>query len=187
MRDLETESLWSHILGECMYGKLQGALLEVVPAFMTTWQDWRAEYPATTLLNLSRTSREFDRDVYQDPAKFVYGIKVDGQTKAYPFDVLARQPVLQDLTHETEVLVVFDPQSTRAAVYERRLGERTFTFEPQLKDGKLEDQETHSRWDPWSGVAAAGPLKDQTLRRLYGIVSFRSAWEVFYPDTLMAE
>ena len=65
MRDLETESLWSHILGECMQGELKGKKLELIPAEMTTWKQWLADHPQTTVLDMSPTAKRFDRECFK--------------------------------------------------------------------------------------------------------------------------
>ena len=64
MRDMETGSLWSHILGSCMEGTLRGSDLKILAAVMTTWDDWRKKNPHTTVLNLPRTSAEYNKEFY---------------------------------------------------------------------------------------------------------------------------
>ena len=96
MRDRETESLWSHLLGECMRGDLEGAKLELIPSVMTTWKRWLADNPGMTVLDLRPTAQRFDREFYENPSEFVYGVKVLGETRAYPFPYLMAHPVVQE-------------------------------------------------------------------------------------------
>ena len=74
MQDLETKSLWSHILGECMEGELKGQRLEIVPSSMTDWKSWKEQAPETTAVLMSRTSKNYNRDFYkQKPSAFAIG------------------------------------------------------------------------------------------------------------------
>ena len=65
MRDAETGSLWSHLLGKAMRGLLAGTELELLAGSMTDWKTWRDEHPDTTVVMLSRTAREFRREFYK--------------------------------------------------------------------------------------------------------------------------
>lgn len=181
MMDLETRSLWSHLLGRAMRGALQGEELEMLPSLMTDWKTWQAEHPDTTVLNLSRTSREYRREFYRDPSQFVLGLADGGATRAWPFDQLVRQPVLNDQIGRTPVLVVFLKESATAMAYDRRLDDRTLTF---TNDGaKLLDLETKTQWDPASGKAVAGPLVGNLLAQQIGVVSYLRAWRDFHPES----
>ena len=187
MRDTQTGSLWSHILGECMRGELKGAVLEIIPATMTTWADWKKHYPRSSVLNMSRTAWNYERSFYQDPRRFVFGVVFDGEAKAYPFDVLEKRKIIQDKVGDRHVLIVFDPKSTRAVVYDRRAGKKVLRFRKKLQKGALVDRTTGSRWNLGSGKAIGGKMKDQQLRILPAIVSYRHAWEKFHPDSEYAK
>ena len=186
MRDLETGSLWSHILGECKAGPLLDSSLEMIPSTLATWGEWQTQHPETAVLNLDRTAAEYKREYYERSQLFVYGVKVNGTPKAYPFDVMFKKNVSQDTINGKPVLVVFDPKSTMAFVYERIVNDSETAFSAELEDGLLKDVATSSLWNPWSGEAVKGPSKGQKLPRLYGIISYRRAWEMFYPKSLYA-
>ena len=180
MLDLETRSLWSHLLGRAMSGPLEGAELESIPSVMTDWKTWRAEHPDGTVLNLPRTSHEYRREFYRDRSQFVIGM-AEGPARAWPFDQLTRQPVVNDQFNEVSVLVLFMAESSTALIYDRRVGDRTLSLSNE--SGKLLDRETGSQWDPASGKAIAGPLAGRVLPRAIGVVSYRRAWENFHPDS----
>lgn len=186
MRDLETGSLWSHILGDCQEGKLLGAQLEFMASAMVPWKEWRARHPETTVLNLSRTAGDYRLQVFSNPDPFVFGVEVEQQPKAYPFAFLFKNNVVQETLKKTPVLVVFEPQSALAFIYRRALEDQELAFEPELTDGMLKDRATGSLWDPYTGQAKQGPQAGKTLPRLYGIVSFERAWRDFHPDSAFA-
>ncbi len=54
MYDRGTKTLWHQFLGEPAVGELVGSgiELEVLPVTLTTWDDWVAAYPDTTVLNI---------------------------------------------------------------------------------------------------------------------------------------
>lgn len=181
MRDEETGSLWSHLLGRCMQGPLEGAELEALPSVMTDWKTWRAEHPDTTVLMMSRTSVNFRREIYREPSRFVVGMAEGETARAWPFDQLVRRPVVNDQFSARPVLIVFDRPSGTAFIYDRTVGSRTLSF--TLRDGSLVDEQTESRWSAARGEAIDGPLRGTRLAPLVGIVSFRRAWDTFHPDS----
>ena len=42
MYDRQTDSLWSQLIGEAVDGPLKGTVLEFLPAWQTTWAEWKA-------------------------------------------------------------------------------------------------------------------------------------------------
>lgn len=53
MYDRQTNSLWNHLTGEPVIGKLapSGIRLERLPIVVTTWGAWKRQHPATTVLD----------------------------------------------------------------------------------------------------------------------------------------
>jgi hypothetical protein len=182
MQDLETGSLWSHILGKAMAGPLKGAELDLIPAVMTDWRSWREQHPDTTVLALSRTGREYTAQFQKRPETFVLGISLGERAKAYPFDVLARWQVINDIFLSRPVVATFDVQSTAAQLFDRTVGERVLTFGAR-PDGLMEDAETGSLWHLIRGDCLEGELQGAQLRPMPAIVSFRHVWAQFHPKT----
>lgn len=165
--DRETQSLWSQIAHKAVTGPMKSSVLEAVPIAHTTWSDWRARHPATTVLSTDTGhARDYGRDPYAGyerqreiyfPVKFrsegfhpkerVLGLTVAGAHKAYPFVELARRAGPRE----------------RASV-EDRVGGRSV---------RVEYDAVHR-----SASAAYGdgtPLPATTL--------FWFAWYAFHPDT----
>jgi hypothetical protein len=183
MLDQETQSLWSHLLGEAMQGKLKGKRLESIPCVMTDWESWRKQHPDGTVVMLSRTSKEYVREFYRQPQQFVLGVVLEGKAKAWGFDRLVKDPARNDLVGNTPVLVSFDKRSLTARLYSRKTKEKVLTFKRQ--GDSLTDAETGSTWDPQTGRATAGPLEGTTLVLLPAVVSYRAAWQAFHPASEM--
>lgn len=50
MFDEATGSYWSQLLGQAICGPLTGETLTLIPSTVTTWDDWRAAHPGTSVL-----------------------------------------------------------------------------------------------------------------------------------------
>jgi len=181
MYDRETNSLWSHILGEAMQGPLREKKLEQIPSVMTDWQSWSKQHPDSTVAALSRTSQEYRREFYRQPEQFVLGVVEQGRSKAWGFEQLSHKPILNDDVGERPVLIAFDDASVTARMYDRRVRGRVLTF--RLRDGDLVDSETDSTWNPLTGQALTGPSAREYLQALPAIVSFKKVWYQFHPDS----
>ena len=180
MIDVETESLWSHILGKSMAGKLMDLQLEVLPGLMTDWKTWRQRHPNTTVLDLSRTSQEYRREFYQNPSQFVIGVSEGKAAKSWSFDVLAKQPVVNDHFDGVPVLIAFDNQSKTAFLYDRRMEGATLEF--MADEGVIKDRSTGSQWDSVTGRCVSGSRSGQVLPLIPAIISFRETWRSFHPE-----
>ncbi len=183
MRDVETGTMWSHILGKAMEGKLKGRELELIPSQITTWKSWKTLNPSTTVLDMSRTAKEFVRELQQAPGRFVLGVhRLGKEAKAYPYDTLKKEQVVNDRVGKTNVVVFFDRVSTAAAVYSREVDDKTLTFELSAP-GMMRDKETGSSWDSNSGRCLKGKLEGNSLKPITGVPSFRKAWFRFFPES----
>lgn len=181
MYDKETGTLWSHILGAGMQGKLKGEKLEQVPCAMTDWKTWSREHPAGTVVLLSRSSKEYKTDFYKRPEQFVLGIASGARAKAWRFDALAKAGAVNDTWRDKPVVALFDRESVTARLYARTVGDKELTFEVGEKG--VRDKQTGSTWEPTTGRATAGPLKGEYLTPLAAIVSFREVWTKFHPKS----
>ena len=181
MIDDQTESLWSHILGEAMSGELEGTQLEKLPCALTDWSTWLAAHPQTTVVNLSRTTEDFRRECFEQPHSYVIGMARGAGAKAWPFDELIRNPVVNDTFEEVPIVVFFDAASGLATIFDRIVQDRTLTFYDAK--GIVYDRDTKSRWNPVRGEATSGPLEGKRLTPRVGVVSYRRTWEVFHPQS----
>lgn len=178
MYDKETNSYWSHILGEAMQGPLKGQRLKQIPSVMSDWQNWRTQHPDGTVAMLKRTAQEYRREFYRRPEQFVLGIASPEKAKAWGFDQLLRDPVIEDQWEGKPVVVLFDRPSMTPRLYSRKLDGKKLTF--QAAKGKIMDKETGSTWDATTGRALDGSLAGKSLPALPAIVSYRHVWLRFH-------
>jgi len=165
MYDRQTDTLWSQFLSRAVRGPLSGTQLEIVPSLQTTWEQWFQLHPDTQLLD---KGGRYNSDSYEGyyrggsagiigesnednrlPGKdLVLGVNLDGKVKAYPFQVIVRQPLINDSLSGKQVLVVFDRASETGAIFDRNLEGRSLGFDmlPDTGDGisLMKDRETGS-------------------------------------------
>jgi Protein of unknown function (DUF3179) len=196
MFDRATHSLWNQFTGKPVVGKLadSGITLTQRPVVITSWEDWRAANPATTILSLQTGYR---RDygpgvVYNDyfaspdlmfPAladqgrqrqkDYVFGIQQFGAAKAWPIAVFARRPVINDAVGDVAVVVIGDADTRSARAYERQ--DLTFI----QRDGALVSGDGMV----WSVREEALVAPDgRSLPRVAGHVAYWFAWDGYLGD-----
>jgi hypothetical protein len=181
MMDLQTETLWCHILGQAMAGPLKDTRLQIIPGELTTWENWKQQHPATSVLNLSRTHEDFTKDIYENPDDFLYGWRLGAKAFASTFTVMRANPV-QNLDIEGDpLLLTFDTSGDSPVLFSRKLGDTVHRFEHHADS--MRDAETGSTWDLGKGTCVGGQLKGEALEHVVGIVSFTRSWSDFHPDS----
>ena len=208
MYDRQTDTLWSQFLSRAVRGPLVGTQLEILPSLQTTWDQWYQLHPDTQLLD---KGGRYNTDSYEGyyrggsagiigesnkdrrlPGKeLVLGVNTEGLVKAYPFQTIVRQPLINDSISGKQVLVVFDPTSETGAIFDRNLEGRSLGFDilPETGDGiaLMKDRETGSTWQLLTGRAISGELEGMALKRLPSFYAFWFAWSDFHPDTALYE
>jgi hypothetical protein len=222
MYDRQTKSLWPQIEGRAVVGSLLGTELQVLPATMVSWDEWRSAHPEGQVLS---RDTGFDRPYgnnpyvgYDDPdgnpflfdgpvdgrlpaMERVLAIELDGEAKAYPFGLLARErkTVVHDRVGDTDVVVFFE-RGTSSALDAPRISTgrdvgATGAFRPsidgddltfEVRDGAFVDTQTGTRWS-LLGTAIEGPLQGAELDPVPHIDTFWFAWGAFQPDTAIWE
>lgn len=203
MYDHQTESLWSQFLGEAVEGELTGVRLEPVPAILTDWYSWKQLHPDTLVLKQNQERidpygfyyfldpsagviGETHRDDRYIAKEFVFGVQIPEGAMAFPFRYMDTDPVAHVEIGERPVLFTYDRIGATPTAWDRRLDERTLTFEPiEVPVGErllLRDVETGSTWLAVTGTAIAGPLEGAQLTGLNGSIVFWFAWTDFHPD-----
>lgn len=201
MYDRQTNSLWSQILGKAIRGPFEGTELEYLPAWQTTWSDWKSSHPNTRAL-VKGYSGDYDpytsyyfsgsagvigetrNDDRLQTKQFVIGVDTGQGTMAFPFSALSLQPVVNAQVGEFPVLVLFDADNASGIAFSRQAADRVLTFESS-GTGLLRDLETGSVWDSSAGEAIEGPLAGEMLTRVKSSTSFWFGWKDFHPDTLV--
>ena len=204
MYDRQTDTLWSQFLSRGVRGPLSGTQLEIVPSLQTSWEQWLELHPDTQLLDKGgRYNSDSYQGYYLSGSAGIIGesnkdqrlpgkdVVLEGKAKAYPFQVIANEPLINDSISGTQVLVVLDLPSETAAIFDRNLEGRSVGFDilPDTGDGTslMKDRETCSTWQLLTGRAIDGELAGMALTRLPSFYSFWFAWSDFHPKTELYE
>ena len=203
MYDRQTESYWSQLLGEAVEGPLVGTKLTFEPSWMMNWAQWQELHPNT--LALDKLGRRGGRDTYDsyynsgqtgvigetiadsrlNAKEFVAGVELDEAVIAYPFRTLNDEPVVNDTVGDEAVLVVFDAETAVSIAYNRVVEDQTLTFAATDTPLVLQDNETGTTWDFFTGTALDGPLAGSQLIRYKSTGSFWFGWKDIHTDTLV--
>jgi hypothetical protein len=201
MYDRQTNSLWSQLLGIAVRGELQGTELEYIPAWQTTWEDWKTKHPDTQALvkgytgirdpylgyyqsNQAGVIGESIRDKRLDTKEFIIGVALNGEAVAFPFRKLNEEPLVNHTVGENPVLVVFDPENAGGIVFNRTVEGQVLTF-VDAGNGQMSDEQTGSRWDRDTGEGITGEFEMAQLERVKSTLSFWFGWKDFYPDSVV--
>ncbi len=207
MYDRETESLWSHILGQAIGGEFQGTQLNFIPALHTEWQNWKELHPDTMVISPGLYGRDPYESYYISasegvigrgpirgggpdrgddihPKEYVIGVRLDGQARAYRFTDLQREPVLNDQIGDIPVGIFFDPTSLTGAVFDRRLEDGTqLDFIAGPSERLVLDTQTQSEWDIFTGRAVSGRLEGTELAQVPITYSFWFGWIDYHTES----
>lgn len=213
MYDRTTESLWQQFTGEGIVGEHAGDQLDIYPSTLVSYADFRAAYPDGEVL--STMGRPYGENPYAGydqregrpflftgqlderlPAMMrVVGIEVDGEMKAYPYDVLSEQRVVHDAVGGQEVVIFFRFGTNSAlgarviaeaedvgaaAAYDPSLSGQTLTF--RVEGDEFVDEQTGSTWNIL-GQAVAGELAGEQLSPVVYHSDFWFSWAAFFPQT----
>ncbi len=162
--DLETESLWSQIMGKAVTGEMKGQQLKHLPILHTTWKKWQELHP-TSLVLTEETG--FSRNYGKNPYKGY------DTSKQLFFKVAHKSP---DWLHPKELVLGF----THGNLYKAypfseldRFGRTTFL-------DTLGEMAFMVHWDTSSQTAY---LTDKKGKHLPAVQGFWFAWFAFHPNT----
>ena len=208
MYDLTTGGLWNQFTGEPVTGALAGSgvRLNVRPVTLTTWGEWLAAHPDTLALDvetgfLRNYSPEgepgaayadyfgspdlwFPVGDYDDrllPKDVVYGIEIDGETKAYPVETVGMEGLINDEVGGRRVVLVGNENTNAVEVFERE-GVK-FVESLTEEGGATLVDEDGGRWQLQDEKLTALDGSGVELARIAGRTSFWFAWSVFFPET----
>jgi len=196
MFDRSTDSLWNQFTGKPVTGPLRGSGIElkIRPVVTSTWAEWRARHPETTVLSLETGhSRDYGSGVvYNDyfkspdlmfPARvasertarrkdFVFGVKTVGAARAWPVAAFAETPVINDRVGARDLVLIGDAASRSVRAYARDgLTFRKTDRSNVLTDGTAEWRMTED--------ALIGPA-DARLARIAGRLGYWFAWSGYF-------
>lgn len=212
MWDNQTLSWWQQFTGQAIVGDLTGAQLEMIPAPMVAWKDFKAAYPNGVVL--SNGGRNYGSNPYEgydsstrpflfldtpDPrlpaTERVLGYFAGGESKAYPLPVIAKERVIADTLDGRDVVIFYEPGQVSAldkSVIEdsKEVGSAAM-FVPVVDgraltfaydNGQIVDKQTGTHWDVF-GRAIEGELAGAQLEPVLSFTHFWFAWAAFRTES----
>lgn len=208
MYDGKTNSYWSQIAAAAIRGEKTGTALELVPSALTTWGEFREQYPDGVVLRPPpesstvtgrNSTRDYDRNPYAGyetsdqigiggsfdderlhPKTMVVGVEHGGVSRAYPVEPVQGAGVVNDEVGGLPVVVAATESGTLVA-YVREVDGETLTVTRE-SDGVL--VAGGSRWRLLSGEAVDGPHEGTRLESANTVnQEFFFSWVNFHPET----
>ena len=135
MRDRQSRSLWQHATGEAIFGPLKGAKLELMPAWETTWGEFKATHPEGQFVKepdqftgfmpkslLIRALRITEKaqlhglspiDNRMNAHEIIIGIVLSGESKAYKLSHLREVGIIKDIVGGEEIHLEYHSDGDR--------------------------------------------------------------------------
>lgn len=126
---------------------------------------------------------------FLDDSEPVLALDVDGDSRAYPVQVMIWHEIVNDTVGGVPVAVTYCPLCNSALAYDRRIGERVVTFGTSglLWNSALVmyDRQTGSLWSHFTGEAIAGVLTGTELGAFPVATVPWGAWRDAHPDGIV--
>lgn len=193
--DARTKSWWRQANGEAIVGPLKGTILEELHSEQMSLEAWLDQYPNTLVLQPDSIFKDayavldkYDEGTMESSLEkrdslswqeksWVIGIQQGEIAKAYDWNDLLQQKVINDVVGKTPVVIALQPDSISFHVWNRD----TLHFE--IQDSELKDVQTSSKWN-WQGRCVEGPLQGLQLKSVQGYQEFWHSWLTFHKNTL---
>ncbi|HCW06206.1 MAG TPA: hypothetical protein DGG95_02450 [Cytophagales bacterium] len=197
--DSRTKSWWRQVNGEAITGSLKGKFLPEIPSEQMALGVWLLSHPDSYILQKdSAFNKQYDELKDYDEGKtkgrlekkdslswkdksWVVGI-VRGQTaKAYDWNDLLNQKVINDVVENFPVVVSVEMDSASFHVWSRVIGKDTLQFSFDVESKSIKDQKGGT-WN-WQGQCIEGDLKEASLTLIQSYQEYWHSWRTFHPQT----
>jgi hypothetical protein len=121
-----------------------------------------------------------------DSSKLVIGIDINGQSRAYPIQLIGYHHQVRDTVGGTVVMITYCTVCRTGRVYSPLVNGKPEIFRLVGMDhfnAMFEDQTTKSWWQQATGMAIAGPLKGTRLEEFPSRQSSLSSWFMLHPNS----
>lgn len=206
MTDRQTSSIWSHLDGEAFDGPMIGQEMSFMPLIHTTWEEWLALYPETTVLSyetdfeaqyrnvtIGMPNGRFDRELLSvddrlRSEELILGVMAGDAFVAYPIAALEQTSgVINVDVGGVPIVVFYDAEANAGIAYSRNLDGEIASFERAPGTSFMAaDSVTGALWD-FSGRSVSGELAGSSLDFVTSYLSEWYGWSAYHPDTTIYE
>ena len=113
------------------------------------------------------------------------GVEKNGQAKAYDWNDLVKQRVINDTFQNTSIALVVENDNKSFHVWNRQVNDKVLQFEWYWDNGEqkfIRDTATYSVWN-MQGQCIEGALKGSRLSFVQAYQEFWHSWQTFHPAT----
>jgi hypothetical protein len=189
LEDRTTGTWWRQANGQAVAGPRKGAVLAEIPSRQVTLAAWLALHPHSLVMQpdsalRDRYARGFDYETGRSRKKltgtdttswgekaWVVGLTVGGQSKAYDWNRLRRERVVNDAVGGTPIVLALADDGASFFAFERPDAATVFALRGD------------SLVAPGRAYALTGRGASGTLRPLFASQEFWHSWRTFQPAT----
>lgn len=199
--DATTKSWWRQATGEAIAGPLKGQQLKELPCNQLTLAAWLMEYPNSLILQPDEKFKKqyaelknYDKGTVKSklekrdtaswkPKSWVVGIIQYNKAKAYDWNTLTQQQVLNDEIDNEPIAIVLESDTVSFHAFHTDFGNNVLNFQ-KYANNLLIDTTTHTIWN-MAGECVEGPSKGARLQPVQCYQEFWHSWKTFHPNTLV--
>lgn len=198
--DAGTKSWWQQATGMAITGKLKGTSLKEIPSQQVSLIAWSRMYPETLIMQPDSNFKEkyekmdsYDKGLSKgaltkrdsgswQPKSWVVGISIQNEAKAFDWNQLIQQSIIEDSLAGTALIVTLEKDSASFHVWNRTINGTTLGFTKNNIPGYMTDTQTGSVWNE-DGKCISGVFAGQQLRPIQAYQEFWHSWQTFHPNT----
>jgi hypothetical protein len=198
--DYDSHSWWRQATGEAIAGPLSGGTLQEFPSRQIRLGAWIRAHPQTRILQPDNlfTARYAELQGYDSGTlqsalekrdslswhkkSWVLGVLSGGQAKAYDWNRLAREKIINDTLGGLPILIALESDGVSFHVWKAVAGGRPIWFRWNESRQRPEDSATHSIWE-WDGKSPDAAWSGIQLSEVQAYQEFWHSWETFHPGT----
>ena len=198
--DATTKSWWRQATGVAITGPLKGKALKEFPSRQLTMDAWLRQFPNSLIMQADTAFmdnyfrlEDYDRGVMQSPLvrrdlfswqpkSWIVGVRKDQSAKAYDWNDLVKNKIIQDSISSLPILLTIENDTTSFHVYDRHINGLPLSFVKNGNEDLLTDLNTNSTWN-MDGLCIAGILKGKRLAPVQAYNEFWHSWRTFHKNT----
>ncbi len=198
--DENTKSWWRQATGIAIAGPLKGMALKEIASEQMSLAAWIRKYPNTLILQPDtlfikhykgllgfdegtiKSSLEKRDSASWQFKSWIIGLEKDGHAKAYDWNELVKQRVINDTFQNLVMVLVLENDNRSFHVWNRQVNDKLLEFTFDAASQTLRDNVTYSVWN-MDGECVEGILKESRLSALPAYQEFWHSWETFHPGT----
>jgi hypothetical protein len=200
MQDLETESLWSQISGECISGSQIGSKLKQFPAIHSTYKEFKKNYPNGLLLKKPEKGEVGSQYIsyFDDKEKLgifgrsnsftrldgkdkVIGIRVADREIAVSYEFLAKEEFVVISDSGGPIIIIFNVDGATVSAFILDLADTNDLKSLDVTDHIISIAGGKMKWDAYSGHAFSMGVNNLEIKP--AMTAFWFAWISFFPET----